>query len=502
MKELRQYQLEAKDKLRKSIAKGNKRIIYYLPTGGGKSIAAVDLIDSLLKKGKKIAFIANRIGLVNQFSEHLTEANIPHGIIQGANTFGALSDVVVCSIATVGRRGLPPKIDFVIIDEAHSVAGSNEYKKLIFQLNNIYWVGLTATPFSKGLAKIYQELSNEPLFQDIIVGATIPELIKLGSLVDCTIYSPSEPDLKNCRLQKNGFGELDYNEDDLGQAIDKPELIGDIVSHWFKIAKNSKTVVFATNVRHSKHIVDEFLRYGIATEHLDGYMTAEQKKPILDRYASGETLVISNVALLREGWDTPSCSTMILARSTRSLISWIQMCGRVLRPHTGKECAVILDHSGTAIRLGYPTDELPLKLCDGTKPESKKDKPEKKDIKCPSCHHVKKQRGKCEKCGHEPEYKHEKSDIEVLEGTLKKLERKPKAEVKSKDVCQAWYSQLLCYAKSKGYKSGWAANQYKNKFGVYPRGLHEGHASPSVEILNWVISRQIAYSAMQRKLGK
>lgn len=507
MKELRKYQLEAKDKLRKSISNGNKRIVLYSPTGSGKSVMAADLIQSfisknladLTKKGKRVAFIVNRIGLVNQFSEHLTHAGIDHGVVQGQNTYGLDAQVLVCSINTVARRGMPP-VDFCIIDESHGTAGSNIYKEAIFKFNNLVWIGLTATPFSKGMAKTYEELNNEPLWQDIVVAATIRELIELGFLVDCEIYAPSDPDLKGVRLQKNAFGELDYKEDDLGKAVDKPELIGDIFTHWKSIAGGKKTVVFATNVRHSQHIVDEFNRNGVRAEHIDGYMTQEQKEPILKRYASGETLVLSNVAMLREGWDVPSCEVMILAKPTRSLISWIQMCGRILRPFADKTHGIILDHSSTVHRLGYPTDDLPLKLCDGTKPESKSDKPEKKENKCPKCHFIKKKGRKCEKCGHETEAP--KNDVEVEEGTLKKLERKPKAEVKSKDVCQAWYSQLLCYAKSKGYKSGWAANQYKNKFGVYPRGLHEGHSSPSVEILNWVISRQIAYAAMQRKLGK
>jgi len=242
MKVLRKYQQDGKQALRNSIKNGNKRIIYYLPTGGGKSIAAVDLIKSLLDRGKKVAFIANRIGLVWQFSKHLDDAGIQHGIIQGDNTFGTSLDCVVCSIATVARRGMPG-VDFAIIDEAHATANSNEYKKLIFSFNNIFWVGLTATPFSKGLSRKYMELGNEPLFQDLVIGATIRQLINEGSLVDCEIYAPNDPDLTGVRLKLNGFGEKDYNELDLGKAVDKAELIGDIVKHWKLLANGKKTVV-------------------------------------------------------------------------------------------------------------------------------------------------------------------------------------------------------------------------------------------------------------------
>ena len=48
-------------------------------------------------------------------------------------------------------------------------------------------------------------------------------------------------------------------------------------------------------------------------------------------------------ALLAEGWDQPSIKTMILARPTKSLIRYIQMAGRILRPFEGKDKALILD---------------------------------------------------------------------------------------------------------------------------------------------------------------
>lgn len=491
MKQLREYQIRTKNKLRESIRAGRNRVIVYLPTGGGKSVVALDLIKSIIGNGKRVAFIANRIGLVSQFStKHLTPAGIIHGVIQGSNTHGLDRKCVVCSIQTVARRGLP-ETDYAIIDESHAVAGSKDYRKLIFDNPKTKWIGLSATPFSKGMAKIYDELNGKPLFEDLIVGATIQELIELGSLVDCEIYAPSEPDLANVKIQRNAFGEMDYNEKQLGQAVDKVELIGDIISNWFRLAAGKKTVIFATNVAHSKHIVEQFIQCGIAAEHIDGYMTDEEKFPIAERFEKGITTIISNVSMLREGWDVPSCEVMILARPTRSLIAWVQMVGRILRPSLGKTVGMVIDHSGSVHRLGYPTEDLPLELCDGTKKESEpKKQSEKKEKICPNCGVVKKTTI-CQKCGHKTEIK--QKDVESAEGEIGKIERHSKAEK------QAWLSQLLCYAKSKGYASGWAANKYREKFKVWPKGLHEGHEQPSQEVLNWITSKQIAWRATQKK---
>lgn len=492
MKALRNYQQAAKIKLSGILKAGNKRVVLYAPTGSGKSVMAADLIKAIVDSGKKAAFIANRIGLVHQFSEHLNDAGVKHGIIQGENTYGTSLDCVVCSVKTVTIRGLPP-VDFVIIDECHATANSNEYKKLIFAMNNIYWIGLTATPFAKGLAKRYKELQDEPLFQEIVITATIQELIKDGYLVDCDIYAPSEPDLKGVRSVKNAFGEMDYKDSDLAEAVDKPELIGDIVSHWLKLAANKKTVVFATNVAHSRHIVEDFRKCGVKAEHIDGYMDDAEKAPILSRFKSGETLIISNVAMLKEGWDVPSCEVMILAKPTKSLTAWVQMVGRILRPSEGKIVGIVLDHSGSVARLGYPTEDLPLKLCDGeekTKIESKP-KVEHKEKKCPKCHFIKKTLI-CPKCGFKPEIK---SKVEVGVGKLEKVSRKH-----DRGESQAWYSQLLFYEKSKGYKKGYAANQYRAKFGVWPYKLNDVNQQPGAEVLGWLKHRQIAYRASLKKI--
>jgi superfamily II DNA or RNA helicase len=490
MKQLREYQVRTKDKLREAIRAGRNRVVVYLPTGGGKSVVALDLIKSLISNGKRVAFIANRIGLVAQFSQkHLTPAGIHHGVIQGSNTHGLDRQCIVCSIQTVARRGLP-QTDYAIIDESHAVAGSKDYRKLIFDNPETKWIGLSATPFSKGMAKVYDELGG-PLFQDLIVGATIQELISLGSLVDCEIYAPSEPDLANVKVQRNSFGEMDYNEKQLAQAVDKVELIGDIVSNWFRLASGKRTVVFATNVPHSKHIVEQFTQCGIKAEHIDGYMTDEEKLPIAERFAKGETTIISNVAMLREGWDVPECEVMILARPTRSLIAWVQMVGRILRPANGKTVGIVIDHSGSVHRLGYPTEDLPLELCDGTKKDAEpKKQAEKKDRVCPNCGVIKKTKI-CQKCGHVTESK--QCEVEIADGEIGKVVRH------SKEEKQAWFSQLLCYAKSKGYAHGWAANKYREKFGVWPKSLHEGHDQPGQDVLNWITSRQIAWRATQKK---
>jgi superfamily II DNA or RNA helicase len=485
---LRPYQAAAVQNLRSSLAGGVVRQMLCSPTGSGKTEIGMALVKGAIAKHKRVAFLCNRVHLVEQTSRRFLRSGIKHGIIQGANTTRTYENVLVASIQTVARRGLPD-VDLLIIDEAHTVAGSKDYRNVIAMAKGVPVIGLSATPYSKGLGKHYDELGGA-LFEQMIVAATIPELIADGFLVDCDVYAPSEPDMAGIKQSRNAFGEMDYSDADIGRATDKPELIGDIVTHWLKLAKDTPTVCFASNIAHSKHIVDSFLAAGVAAEHIDCYTDEDERKAILKRMDTGETLIISNVGILCEGWDHPACKTMILARPTRSLIRYIQMAGRVLRPHESKFRALILDHSGTVTRLGFPTDEFPLELDDGKPKSTSAPGPREKPLPkaCPKCNYLKTVHT-CPVCGFAAE---KQSAIEVQDGELVLLDkRKTKATKMDK---QAFYSQLLAIASTKGYRDGWISHKYREYFGVWPRGLDDVVAEPSVEVKNFLKHLQIRHA--------
>ena len=464
---LRPYQSLAVHNLRRALAGGVVREMLCSPTGSGKTEIGMALVRGARAKHKRVAFLCNRVHLVEQTSRRFTRAGIMHGILQGENTARVYESVLVASIQTVVRRGMPD-VDLIIIDEAHTVAGSKEYRAVIATAKGVPVIGLSATPYARGLGKHYDELGG-PLFEHMTVAATIPDLIDAGYLVDCDVYAPSEPDMTGIKQARNAFGDLDWTDADVGRAANKPELVGDIVTHWLRLAAGTPTVCFAANIAHSKHIVERFQAAGVSAEHIDCYTDADERRAILARMEAGETMVLSNVGILAEGWDFPACRTLILARPTRSLIRYIQMAGRVLRPHASKVRALILDHSGSVTRLGFPTEEFPLELDDGSPRDAKggqeeREKPLPKA--CASCSYVKTVH-KCPVCGFAPE---RRANVDVRAGDLVPITKKTKAPKMDK---QDFYSQLLCIASSKNYKPGWAANKYREYFGVWPRGMQD-----------------------------
>lgn len=484
----RPYQLDAVQGVRQCLAGGKRRIMLVLSTGAGKTECGMMIIKGAVAKGKRVAFLCNRINLVTQTSRRFFKAGIAHGVIQGENTSRTYENVIVGSIQTVAKRGLPD-VDLIIIDEAHGAAGSKAYRSVMIAMAGKPCIGLTATPYSKGLGKHYDDLGGA-LFEDMVVAVTIQELIDQGYLVDCDVYAPSQPDLSKVKITAG-----DYNERELGEAVDRPLLIGDIVTNWKKYAEGTPTVCFATNIAHSRHIVEQFIAAGVRAEHIDCYTDEDERAAILARVACGETLIISNVGILTEGWDFPACKTMILARPTKSLIRYLQMAGRVLRPYAGKERALILDHSGTVQSLGFPSDEFPMELCDG-KPKqttgSDKKQEEKKPSKCPSCSYVKKTGGKCPVCGFLPQ---KPNTTEHAPGELVPLTQKEKAKAAKLAGLdkQHVYSELLRMGQESGYKPGWVANQYRNIFGVWPKGLAEVGRPPSLVVQNMVRANMIRF---------
>lgn len=495
---LRPYQSAAIDKLRSALARGNKRVMLYSPTGSGKTTMGEAMVRGAVAKGGRVLFIANRKQLVAQASKHLTRAGISHGIVQAENTCRLDARVLVCSIDTIAVRGIPDDVTLIVIDEAHAVAGSAKYRKLLFKYNRVPVIGLSATPFNHGLGAYCDELRGS-LFQELVTAATIRELIDLGFLVDADVFAPAEPDLTSVRTQRGMGGEIDYSEKELAEAVDKPSLVGDIVSHWHKLAAKKPTVVFATSIAHSRHIVAEFERAGVTAAHIDYHHTDDERAAILDGFNEGRFTVLSNSALLAEGWDAPHAGVMILARPTRSLIRYVQMAGRVLRPFPGKERALILDHSGTVLRLGFPTDDLPLELDDGKANASSTRKQERKASEpkpCPSCKYVRPAGVHvCPSCGFAPT---RQSDVEVADGELRKLDRKTRKPA-TPDRKQHVYSQLLQVARNKGYSDGWVSHKYKAMFDVWPRNMREVPATPSAELLNWLKSQQIAFAKGRQK---
>ena len=155
--DLRKYQSDAIEQARQAIRGGAKNVLICAPTGGGKTVIASALIEANQGKGKRSAFVVDRLSLIQQTSDTFDRYGIDHGIIQADHPrFRPSKPVQLCSQQTVARRRWPDA-DLIVVDEAHTV--TETVKKRISPRDTIT-IGLTATPFTKGLGKLYDAVVN------------------------------------------------------------------------------------------------------------------------------------------------------------------------------------------------------------------------------------------------------------------------------------------------------------------------------------------------------
>lgn len=495
---LRPYQSAAVDALRRSIAAGNRAPLLQAPTGSGKTIIAKSITESAQGKGNRVIFLAPRRELIYQTAEKLDSANISYGMVMAGEGRSMFAPVQVACVPTLYHRAIRkermvlPPADLVIVDEAHlSIAKMT--RAVLDAYPNAVKVGLTATPArgdGRGLGLVYD---------DLVLGPSVAELTEQGYLVPARYFAPTKPDLEGVKVQAG-----DYNRKQLGHRMDQPQLVGDVVSNWARIAGNRKTVVFSVNVSHSIHLRDRFREAGIAAEHLDGSTDNDERRAILNRIHTGETQVLCNCDVLTYGWDCPPISCAVLARPTKSIVRYLQMVGRVLRPHEGKSDCIVIDHSGAVDEMGFVDEPINWVLSDQDRAERAKNgktEPPKK-ITCGECGTVFDPARVCPHCGEEVPHERFARAIETTDADLVELDRQKRRNNRNwtREQKADFYGQLLWYAQQHGFKQGWAAHKYREKFSVWPNA-HKSQrpVEPTRETLGWVTSRNIAFNKRREK---
>jgi DNA repair protein RadD len=482
---LRPHQEKAIEMLRASIRAGNRRVILAAPCSFGKTRTAAYMLAKAAEKGVRSAFVCDRIKLVEQALDDFDDHGLDVGVIQGDHyRWNPKAPIQICSVQTLARKRDMLPVNLVIVDEAHT---HYEYvTKMMAKYNAVVFVGLTATPYAKGLGQHWD---------DMVVPATTEDLLDQGYLTPVRYYAGATVDLKGVKSRSLPTGGSDFDPKSVAAKYeDSVEVTGDIVKNWIKYGENSQTIAFAPSIKHSKFLVSQFREAGISAEHIDGYMDQEQRQWIYEAHDRGEFKILSCSRLLNTGYDAPRVRCLIDAFPTRSYITHVQRVGRILRLWDGeyedgtkKEYSIVLDHAGNTERLGMVEYIVPSELDDGEKAFSEKnqieEKKESKVRECPQCYQM--FTGiKCV-CGYEvpmtSRIEHDGTMLEEL-----KTKRKENVMVSKQDKAQ-FLGELFAYARAKGYKQGWAQHKYRERFGVWGSKIKAAETSTvSQDTLNWI----------------
>ncbi len=399
---LRPYQIEWRDRLWQSMQDG-KRPVGVLPTGGGKTVVFADIASRVFKAGGDVVFLAHRENILMQIAIEVTrQTDILPQVISGNagtvrqrvrsfNRYATPSRAMKCAmVQTVAKRdgffNLLPKKSLIIVDECHHSA-SPQWARIINGLRkDIMVMGVTATPFrldGYGLSEFYD---------DMVVGASVSELIALGFLAQPVYYAPSFT-LKRADIKKTAKGEFDAT--DGGEKMAK--LAGDHVADYLRFAKDKAMIAFCYNIDHAKAVLMEFQKAGVSAEILHSKLDAKDQFAAIDKLKSQKIKILISVDMVNEGFDVPHVDGIICLRQTSSVGRWRQMLGRALRPYPSKKHAIILDHAGNTTELGGAEDNINYSLIgekQGVAPEIVATRT------CKSCFSVfSAKRAKCNMCG-------------------------------------------------------------------------------------------------------
>lgn len=159
------------------------------------------------------------------------------------------------------------------------------------------------------------------------------------------------------------------------------EFIGDPVEEYKRLAMGTRAILMAPSIKNAKAFALEFRAAGIPAACINSTQSPSDIARLLDAFRSGRCLVLTNVDMVGEGFDLPSCETLIIATRTASFPRYRQWCGRILRPDTTKERATIIDLTGMCAEHGMP------------------DEPVKWDLLNPPCGPKTRKHVPCDDCG-------------------------------------------------------------------------------------------------------
>jgi superfamily II DNA or RNA helicase len=458
---LRPYQEDGVNGIRNSLKK-NKRVLYVLATGGGKTETFIHIAERAMSMGKTVFFLVHKKNLVRQISERCKKYNLRHGIIAGGYQKQYYLPAQICSVQTLKNRLADvPVPDLIIVDEAHH-SNAGTWKAILDYYSEVYTLGVTATPIrtdGQGLGDI---------FQDMILGPTPAELVKMGNLVMPDYYTfKNLKGLENVKLDKHG----EYNKSEVNKLIEQSGLVGDAVKEYTKLAAGEPAIYSCVSIAESKKLAEKFRSAGYTSEAVHGELKDEEVERIFKGLADRSINVVTFCDLISEGTDIPAVAVVGLCRPTMSMALYLQIVGRGLRPCEGKDKCIILDHVGNIGRHKHPLTQRDWSL-EGMKKKRKKKKQEEENEEyytCESCYFVyEKSEECCPKCGLINEKK--KRELKFVQGIAVKDERslddflniQQGAKVKEQKDCLT-LEELWQFKERKRYQDFWVKHVFEAK---------------------------------------
>ncbi len=330
------------------------KLLYQLPTGGGKTVIFSEITRRYIEqKKKKVLILTHRIELSAQTSAMLTEFGVSNMVIDSKVKEVPEEDPHSCYVAmveTLNNRLQDKMVNFkdlglVIVDEAHY----NSFRKLFKYLENQFILGVTATPLSSNI-----KLPMKDSYSELICGSSIGYLVEQGFLAKATTFT-YDVGLGSLKVGINGDYTVKSSEMLYGNILMQNKLL----YAYRERCKDLKTLIFNNGINTSKQVFVTFKEAGYENiRHLDSTMGKPERNEIVKWFRETEGAILTSVGILTTGFDEPTIQAIVMNRATKSPTLYYQMIGRGSRRLPNKDAFKVVDLGNNAARFGLWTADV------------------------------------------------------------------------------------------------------------------------------------------------
>lgn len=337
---LRPYQQELLEGIFEKLQKVDKLCVQ-LSTGAGKTVIFTEMIKQL---DAKTLILVDSIDLVHQTNDTFKKQGIDIGMVLAGNKHFPQNKVIVAMVSTLWNRvkkntTLLNDIQYCVIDECHVWI----FNKLFEYLNNCKVIGFTATPVRLKRYKLDEDCTAletmSDVYEDIICGKPIEWLIENKYLVKDENYLI---DFDSSGLKTDASGE--FTAESMRKVFQDLEYQKALRNTYEIYCEDKKTMIFTASTETNAIFAELFKDKNVKT-YDSVNNTTNERDGIIKWFKNTPDAILINTGCFTTGFDVCDVESIIVARATKSLALWIQICGRGARitNKIDKEKIIIID---------------------------------------------------------------------------------------------------------------------------------------------------------------
>ena len=332
-------------------------VMVQMPTGSGKTEIGIALLWLHQKRygTKAQAWLTHREELRSQSSSRLSKAGLAVSFMGQYQPSARKWKAGFVNVFGPQLRSLPLELEnpgLLIVDEAHHSPASSWGSVIrTWKEQGGAVVGLTATPW-----RMSKKQGFEAWFDYMVKGPSMRWLQENNYLATPRVVSAPTAllDRSGAKVLSTGDFAWDWMEESVIKMLEHEM----VIPHWHEFTESmsdKRTMWFTPTVDCAKALASAL---GAKSRVLLGETDTPDRHVYLDELRAGKIDHLVSVDVLGEGLDIPSVPIVASLRPTKSLVVWLQQCGRASRAKgaRGKEGGeyYVLDYANNASEHGVP----------------------------------------------------------------------------------------------------------------------------------------------------